>query len=271
MNKNSNIYIIIYTTVMIAVVAAALAFTSMSLQGVQAENVRIEKMGDILHSIGQGEESETTSDKAKYITEEYAKYITGSYAVNTAGEKVEGVDAFRLLIALKDEYDKPEAERKLPVFQGVNKEGKMCYIIPVWGAGLWGPIWGYVALADDWNTVLGVVFDHKGETPGLGAEMALPHFQNQFKGKNILKEGQVVGIVVQKGGAAPDDLYAVDALSGGTLTSNGIQNMLKNCLGDYDTFIKKQLEGKKTPAPATVDTVAVTPADSSTINTKINE
>ena len=99
----------------------------------------------------------------------YAKYIVDSYAVNAAGDKVDGVDAFALLSDLKTQYDKPENERVLPVFVSKNDEGNISYVIPVWGAGLWGPVWGYIALADDWDTVDGVVFGHKSETPGLGS------------------------------------------------------------------------------------------------------
>lgn len=266
MNKNSNTYIITYAAIMVIVVAAVLSFAALSLKGVQAENVRIEKMGDILRSIGEGLEADKAVDKAKYITELYDKYIVESYAVNTAGERVENVDAFKLLINLKAEYDKPIAERQLPIFVSKNDKAEVSYVIPLWGAGLWGPVWGYVALAENWDTVLGVVFDHKGETPGLGAEISTTLFQEQFKGKQIIKDGKVVGILLKKGGAADDDPYAVDAISGGTLTSVGVENMIKNCLGDYNAYIEKQ----RAAIPSVADTVAVVaPADSVTINTSV--
>ena len=219
MNKNSNTYIIIYASVMVVIVAAVLSFASLSLKNIQEENVKIEKKGDILRSVGEGGEADQVSDKNAYINEMYAKYIIDSYVVNAAGDKVDGVDAFALLSDLKTQYDKPENERTLPVFVSKNDEGNISYVIPVWGAGLWGPVWGYIALADDWDTVDGVVFGHKSETPGLGAEIATPAFQAQFKGKKILKDGKVVAIKLQKGGAPDDDPYAVDAVSGGTLTS----------------------------------------------------
>ena len=241
MNKNSNTYIIIYASVMVVIVAAVLSFASLSLKNIQEENVKIEKKGDILRSVGEGGEADQVADKNAYINEMYAKYIVDSYAVNAAGDKVDGVDAFALLSDLKTQYDKPENERVLPVFVSKNDEGNVSYVIPVWGAGLWGPVWGYIALADDWDTVDGVVFGHKSETPGLGAEIATPGFQAQFKGKKILQDGKVVAIRLQKGGAADDDPYAVDAVSGGTLTSVGVENMLKDCLKDYDAFIQKHL------------------------------
>ena len=241
MNKNSNTYIIAYAAVMVVIVAAVLSFAALSLKGVQAENARVEKMGDILRSIGEGGDADLVKDKAAYINEQYKKYIVDSYAVNVEGDGVEGANAFALLTNLKAEYDKPAAERSLPVFVSRNDEGVTSYVIPVWGAGLWGPVWGYVALADNWDTVNGVVFDHKSETPGLGAEISTAAFQAQFKGKHILENGRVVAIRLVKSGAPDDDPYAVDAVSGGTLTSVGVEKMLKNCLSDYDAYIEKQL------------------------------
>ena len=278
MNKNSNSYIITYTTIMVVVVAAVLSFASLSLQGRQQENVRIEKMGDILRSIGEGGDADKVADKAKYITEEYNKYITDSYVVNSKGEVVEGVDAFGLLINLKAEYDKPMEQRELPVFVNRSADGKTRYILPVWGKGLWGPVWGYLALDANWDTVSGVVFDHKGETPGLGAEIAGKAFQDQFPGKHIFNgEGQLVSIALLKGGMAKDDPYAVDAISGGTLTSIGVENMLKDGLEGYLAYIEKQrgnapaAAAEAQPAADSVavpgaDTVAVTAAD--TLTTK---
>ena len=267
MNKNSNLYIIAYASIMVILVAAVLTYASLSLAGRQNENVRIEKMSDILRSIGEGTEADKAPDKAKYITEEYNKYITDSYAINVAGDRIDSVDAFKLLTNLKAEYDKAPADRLLPVFVSKNAEGVVSYIIPVWGKGLWGPIWGYVALASDWDTINGVVFDHKSETPGLGAEIATAHFQAQFKGKKILKDGKVVAIIVQKGGAADDDPYGVDALSGGTLTSHGLQNMLKDCLSDYDAYIEKQLAaGLTTDSVQPAETVAAADSTDSLTN-----
>ena len=268
MNKNSNTYIITYASVMVIIVAAVLSFTSLSLKNIQAENVRVEKMGDILKSIGEGDGAETAPDKAAYIKDMYAKYIVDSYAVNEAGDKVDGADAFNILINLKNEYDKPAAERELPVFVSRNAEGVESYILPTWGAGLWGPVWGYVALSSDWNTIVGVVLDHKGETPGLGAEIATPKYQAQFKGKKIIKDGEVVGISLVKGGAKDDDLYGVDAVSGGTLTSIGVENMLKSNLKGYAKYIEKQLAGVKTAA---VDVQTPSQTDSLTVNVQANE
>ncbi len=240
-DKNNNIYIIAYSTVMVVIVAAVLAFASLGLQSKQNANIVVEKKSAILMSIGQGTEADKAPNKTAYIDEEYAKYITDSYVVNASGDKVENADAFSLLIDLKAQYDKPEAERELPVFVSKSDDGVVRYILPVWGAGLWGPIWGYVALESDWDTIYGVVFDHKSETPGLGAEIATPAFEDQFKGKEIFKEGEMVSIAVLKGaGASAGNNNAVDAVSGGTITSRGVQTMLKTCFSGYAAYIEKQ-------------------------------
>ena len=243
MNKNSNTYIILYASIMVIIVAAVLHTFRCRWVRSRAKTCESKKMGDILRSVGQGKGADTASDKATYIAEQYQKYIVDSYAVDAAGNRVDGADAFNLLINLKAEYDKPQAERRLPVFVSRDDQGKTSYVIPIWGKGLWGPIWGYIALADDWDTVNGAVFDHKSETPGLGAEIASSGFQAQFRGKHILDStGRVVAIAVEKGGADPNDQHAVDALSGGTLTSRGVEDMLKSCLGDYDRYIQWQRE-----------------------------
>ena len=238
MNKNSNTYIIAYAAVMVVIVAAVLSFAALSLKGVQAENARVEKMGDILRSIGEGGDADLVKDKAAYINEQYKKYIVDSYAVNVEGDRVEGANAFALLTNLKAEYDKPAAERSLPVFVSRNDEGVTSYVIPVWGAGLWGPVWGYVALADNWDTVNGVVFDHKSETPGLGAEIATDWFQQEFVGKKTLENGTVALSVVKHGKVEKAD-YQVDGISGGTITSVGVDTMLKECLKEYVNFLTK--------------------------------
>ena len=132
----------------------------------------------------------------------------------------------------------------LPVFKALV-DGQSLTILPLQGKGLWGPIWGYVSLKGDYNTVLGSVFDHKGETPGLGAEIALPEFQQQFREKKIFDEKQnFVSIKVVKGGVKGSkipEIHGVDAISGGTITSNGTSAMIDSCLVLYLPYIKNQM------------------------------
>ena len=153
MNKNSNTYIIIYSTVMVVVVALVLAFASLSLQGRQNANEENEMKGALLSSIGVNIVPEKGADKTQFINDQYDKYIKNGFAVKEDGSVVDGANAFDILKNLKSEYDKPASERELPVFESVDEQGVVKYIIPVRGSGLWGAIWGYVALNEDWNTI----------------------------------------------------------------------------------------------------------------------
>ncbi|MFC0877803.1 NADH:ubiquinone reductase (Na(+)-transporting) subunit C [Saccharicrinis sp. FJH2] len=228
MNREGNAYTFIYATIMVVVVAAILAFASLSLKPRQNKNVEIAKKSDILKSVN----IISTADDAEA---KYSKYITSTYILNLAGEKVQG-DAFSVdmtkQVALK------ASERKLPVYQCTLDNGETKYILPLRGKGLWGPIWGYVSLNSDKKTIYGATFDHKGETPGLGAEIAKPHFQAEFAGKSILENGKVTFYVL-KGGASKGNIHAVDGISGGTITSKGVQAMMNDCLSAYDKFLNE--------------------------------
>lgn len=249
MNKNSNTYIITYATVMVVVVALVLAFASLKLQTRQNANVENEVKGAILLTIGQGGDAAKVKDKTAYINEQYAKYIVESFAVDAQGGRVGDANAFELLRNLKAEYDKPAAERVLPVFVSRDDSGTVRYILPLWGSGLWGAVWGYLALESDWNTIYGAVFDHKGETPGLGAEIASAAFGGQFSGKTIFRDGRFVSIAVAKGkgAAGADERNMVDAISGGTITSRGVETMLRENLQGYLPYIENVTLVLETP------------------------
>ncbi len=235
MNKNSNVYIIVYAAVMVVVVALVLSFAALELQPLQRANAETEMKGAILQSVGLGGEIAKVKDKVSYTNELYSRYIVDAFAVDAAGEKVAGADAFALLGELQSEYEKPAAQRVLPVFVSRDDAGETRYIVPLRGSGLWGAIWGYLALKEDWNTIAGAVFDHQGETPGLGAEIATPAFGSQFEGKTIFSDGKFSSVAVAKN--ASDD--AVDAISGGTITSRGVEAMLRENLEGYLPYIEK--------------------------------
>ena len=144
------------------------------------------------------------------------------------GKKAEDVD-------LATEKKKPEGDRLLPLYI-FNQDGKKYYILSVRGRGLWDEIWGNIALASDLNTVVGATFDHKGETPGLGAETKdNPAFAAQFEGKQIYQDGKLVSIKVRKGGAQ-DEQHEVDAITGATITSEGVTEMLKKGIKFYEPY-----------------------------------
>ncbi|MDR0763690.1 MAG: NADH:ubiquinone reductase (Na(+)-transporting) subunit C [Bacteroidales bacterium] len=203
----SNRYIFIYITILVVIIALVLALTATLLQQRQENNRKTEKMQSILRSVG----IETSTEDAMTL---YQKYIT-------------------------EELDD---ERSVYI---ANVDSGRMYIFPLQGKGLWGPVWGFIALKGDMNTVVGITLDHKGETPGLGAQIATAEFQHQFKGKKIFDDkGNFVSITLVKGGVEKflgNRIHAVDAISGGTLTSNGVTEMLFGSLRAYEPFMKKRL------------------------------
>lgn len=214
---------------LILVVGVILAWVSLTLKPAQNDNISIDKMQQILKSVHVTAEKENTIDL-------YSQYIKDSYIININGEKQEG-KAFDVNIAA--EIKKAPEERLLPVFECQIDNSKK-YILPIYGAGLWGPIWGYVSIADDGKTVYGAYFSHQGETPGLGAEIATDHFSKQFDGKELIKDGEFKSISVLKQGQKPTNGEDyVDAISGGTITSKGVQSMLSSCLSCYQNFLSK--------------------------------
>jgi Na+-transporting NADH:ubiquinone oxidoreductase subunit C len=238
MRSFSNTYIFVFSLVMVTVVAVLLSFVSVQLKPLQEMNVQIEKKQDVLRSVGKAEQVADAEDKKSYINEEFGKYITESYVIDFTGNKVE-TDAFEVMLSLGAEIRKPQEERNYPVFIYSENGGPKKYVMPVRGKGRWGPIGGYVAREADLNTIAGAVFDHKGETPGLGAEINTGWFQEPFTGKTIFNEaGEFVSIEVMKGGADPSSMHQVDAISGGTITSKALEEMLIDCLAGYVAHFK---------------------------------
>lgn len=256
MNKQGNTYTFIYSIVLVVVVAALLAVVSLSLKPLQDENIENEKRQNILSSVNISSTPETSAELFK-------KIIKKQFILNYKGEAIEG-DAFNVDIptegkklqkviksstelqkALKDgrlisqsiKDDKALAEIKFPVFVA-DVDGAVKYILPVYGVGLWGPVWGYLSLNEDKNTVYGVLFDHKGETPGLGAEITTPAFQKPFSGKTIFDNSTLKAITVKKGGNATG-AHEVDAISGGTITSKAVETMIADYLKCYEQFLKQ--------------------------------
>jgi Na+-transporting NADH:ubiquinone oxidoreductase subunit C len=236
MNKNSSGFTFGFASAMVIIVAVLLSLCAIGLKSYQESNVRAEKMQNILQSVG-------VTAEMKDAEATFNKFIKEKVVLDISGKAVSGdVDAFD--IDLKKEQDKiktGDGDKQLfPLFV-FEKDNQTYYVIPVRGKGLWGPIWGYVALEKDMNTVYGASFGHKGETPGLGAEIAQPPFQRQFRGKKIFESGDFVSVKVVKGGAQPGDLHGVDAISGGTVTSNGVSEMLARTLKSYIPYFKNKL------------------------------
>lgn len=236
MHKDSNKATFLFSSGMVIVIAIMLSTAAIALGPYQARNTRIEKMENILSSVGINGTSEEAESN-------FSRYISSQVVLDIKGEPVNGgTSAFD--IDLKKELDKEKTGNKdkelFPLF--IAKKGnKEYYIIPVRGKGLWGPIWGFIALEEDMNTVYGVSFGHKSETPGLGAEIDTEKFQEKFKGKKILDdEGGFVSVKVLKGSAGSTNPHGVDAVSGATITSDGVTEMLQRTLSNYIAYFKKR-------------------------------
>lgn len=249
----SNRYIFIYTTVLVVAVAIVLSLAATLLQPMQTRNAEVAKMQEILNASGKVVSTEDAiSVYNQDITSEMMVGLDGQvkacYVCKDGKWGLESGDA-SLSRAFNCNFTEEVTKAgkgenaSLPVF--VCEQGKI-YILPLYGKGLWGPLWGYIAVKNDFNTIAGVTFGHKGETPGLGAEITTPNFQSMFRGKKLFDEnGQFVSVTVQKGGAekyAGDPVHAVDAISGGTITSNGVTAMLANCLKLYVPFFVNMKE-----------------------------
>mgnify|MGYP001239948811 CR=1 FL=1 len=234
MNVNTNSYTVGFACAMVLIVAALLAYMSIQLTPLQDRNIELEKKQNILATVG----IEVSREDAAAA---YEKNIVNSYVLNNKGEEVEG-DAFSVDLGV--ELKKSADQQLLPVFES-QKDGEKIYILPMRGKGLWGPIWGFIALKEDMSTISGAVFDHKSETPGLGAEISLGWFQEPFIGKTIFEGTELVSINVVKGGAKEDDMHAVDGISGGTITADGVTDMLAERFSQYLPFFKKKMSEMK--------------------------
>ncbi len=230
MDRNSNTYTFLYASIMVILVAAILASVSMALKPRQKKNFEIEKKKNILASVNIESDASTAEDL-------YAEKVVDEYIVNVGGKKVEG-NAFDT--DLKKERAKAAKDMLYPVFEFKTDEGTK-YVLPLRGSGLWGPIWGYISLNDDMNTIYGANFDHEGETPGLGAEISTSAFEEQFIGKKLFDDsGELVSILVAKVGEMGAEEHKVDGISGGTITSKGLQNMLLDDFSGYEAFLKSK-------------------------------
>jgi Na+-transporting NADH:ubiquinone oxidoreductase subunit C len=250
----SNKYIYTYASVMVIVVAAILSSAAMLLKPYQLANVRAEKIQGILASVSV-ETSRNLAEETyqKYIIEELAIDSDGNIVSRFRNNNLEMGDLRPFEINLKEQLD---LKRRLESGRGtknpvwplyiMERENNRYYVVPVRGMGLWGPIWGNLAFESDFNTVAGATFDHKGETPGLGAEINTNWFQDEFKGRTIFNEkGEFVSIKVVKGGVANSPIpaaHGVDAISGGTITSDGVTAMIQSNLQNYVPFIKKNIK-----------------------------
>lgn len=239
MNTNSNIYTVIYTTIVVVVVAAALAFVSMKLGPSQKANAKAETLRQMMAAAQVKSTDELYASKNAEVLQLYADNIEEAFTINLDGEKVAELGTDKDNIELVDGLKPVNKAIKagdcstLPVYKfkgGIT-------VIPVYGAGLWGPIWGYVAFESDGRTIKGAYFDHESETPGLGAKIKdEPWFREKFAGKTVNLEAEPAFILAknaEESGAA----NAVDAITGATMTSKGLNNALNTWFEAYSKFL----------------------------------
>ena len=226
-NKNSNAYIIIYTVVMVTIVGALLAFLATSLKPQQDANVLNEQKVSIMKAFG---EADASFDEVVTM----GRLSAGEFAAVSEDAAVAEVFAM-----LGNRKALAEATDNLPIFK-MEKDGVTKYVLPIVGKGLWGDIWGYVALQQTEDNVIitGIVMDHAGETPGLGAEIATAKVQDMFKGKALYNAEGAFAVRMQKGGA--QNAHQVDAITGGTKTCDGVNAMLASCIERYESFLMGQ-------------------------------
>lgn len=225
MNTNSNAYTVVYTTIVVVIVAAVLALVSQKLGPMQKANEKAETISQILTAAQFGEK-------------EYWKEIGNAATIKFFEENINGgasvlstSDLKALNYKIKDGSINAE---ELPCYNFTNGVS----VLPIYGAGLWGPVWGYIAIGSDFQTIVGAYFDHDSETPGLGGKIKDdPSFRAQFAGKKVIYgEGEAFSIV--KGGAPEGKENAVDAITGATMTSKGLNAAIATWLGAYEGTIK---------------------------------
>lgn len=233
---HSNRYTFMFAIGLSVLTAVVLVLVSEGLKPMQAANVALDQKKNILQSVRIYETDRDAVEKA------YDNSVE-ALVVDANGEVLP--DEIANTIEMKNEVVKKPVERKMPLYVYTKEDGKKCYIIPMQGVGLWGPIWGFMSIEDDFNTVYGAYFDHKTETPGLGAEIAERFFQDRFKEKKIMENETFVSVNVVKSSAkttyGPE--HRVDGISGGTITSDGVDAMIDNCVKPYLAYFKKLESG----------------------------
>jgi len=246
--QQSNTYIIIFSVILTVVCGLLLSGSSQLLGPIQQRAIELDTKKQILGAVMSSEELEAMSPEE--ITAYYESHIA-SIVVNIEGEEVTEVEGTAITAETVDigsNYKRIPEDRLYPVFiyhEEGNPENVSAYILPLYGAGLWNAIWGYMALQSDLNTIEGVTFAHADETPGLGARITEEGVQQRYQGKEIWGDGEELESVVMMKGEGRDysnDPHRVDGLSGATITAVGVNNMLKNYLGYYEAFLTKMKE-----------------------------
>ncbi|MCR5709063.1 MAG: NADH:ubiquinone reductase (Na(+)-transporting) subunit C [Bacteroidales bacterium] len=245
MNTNSNVYTIVYTTIIVVIAAAILAIAAMALKPKQDANIKAETISQMLTAAGFESKEALAKLGNDQILEMYSQNVKAAFLIDSEGSKTgeleTGAGDIELQDNLKQENKNIAAgSPQLPVYV-FEKDGAEINVIPVYGAGLWGPIWGYIAFNADCSEIVGAYFDHESETPGLGAKIKdEAWFREQFQGKKVNLSQPDHSFSIIKGGAPKDDASAVDAITGATMTCNGLDAALNTWFKAYMPFFQKK-------------------------------
>lgn len=234
-NKDGNGYTFAFSIILVIVVGVILSSLSIGLGPLKKANVEVKKKMNILSALG-------VESTRKDGSEKYDQFILDSYVISHDGTLQENLPEEKQAFSLdvqKQFRDKTIKlnDRLYPIFEA-EKEGEKLYVLPVVGKGLWGPIWGFVALADDFETIVGTSFDHKGETPGLGAEISQSFFEERYNGEKIASNGSFTPIAVVQNGSG-SETQKVDGITGGTITSKGVERMVNETMEVYYKYFSK--------------------------------
>ena len=256
MNTNNNVYTLVYTTLIVVVVAALLAFVSQSLKSKQDANEKAETISQMLTAAGYGSKAELDRLDNSAKLDKYAAEIQEAFVISSAGERLreletarEDIEVYSPKALKRQNYNikggaNKSGEAELPVF--IFKNGRT--VVPVYGAGLWGPVWGYISFNEDKISIGGAYFDHESETAGLGAKIKDdPEFQASFCGEQADWNSEDVFDIVK--GGAPEDASGkslvdnkIDAITGATMTSQGLDAAIDTWLAAYSAYFKASNE-----------------------------
>ena len=258
MNTNSNTYTVIYTTLVCVLVAAILAFVSQVLKPKQEANEKAETISQILTAAGFAEKAHWQEIGNAATIDFYKENLAEAYTVNAEGTQVKSLDKGKAEILSVSDLKVQNRSIKngegfeIPVYTFSNGTS----VIPIYGAGLWGPVWGYISFDASLDNILGAYFDHESETPGLGGKIKDdPAFRAQFQGKTVdFADAKAFEIV--KGGAPADKRNAIDAITGATMTSKGLDEAINNWLGAFKGYLQGRIQAKAAEAEAAAQAAA---------------
>ena len=245
MNTNNNVYTIVYTTIVVVIAAAILAIAAMALKPRQQANIKAETISQMLTAAGFSSKEDLAKLGNDQILAMYSQNVKTAFLIDKDGNKTDELETEVSSIELQDNLKMENkniasGEPSLPVYV-FEKDGAEINVIPCYGAGLWGPIWGYIAFNADCNEIVGAYFDHESETPGLGAKIKdEAWFREQFKGKKVDFDNPDKPFGIIKGGAPEGDASKVDAITGATMTCNGLDAALNTWFKAYMPFLSKK-------------------------------